>query len=147
MSIDQIREFLYAKVQNRIFRKMKTIIAFGLITATFFYTNTFAQNPYPSLSIDSFITSSSAYSASRETEANANLILKSSEARINHAKAYNIELNNDVKRVGSYYKKQQMYRYNKHLRYIQDTEIQRAKREDRLSKETLDELFDPRDIR
>lgn len=147
MSIDQIREFLYAKVQNRIFKKMKTIIALGLITVTFFYTNVFAQNPYQSLSIDSFITSSSAYSASREIEANANLILKSSEARINHAKAHTIELNNDVRRVGSYYKKQQMYRYNKHLRYVQDTEIQRAKREGRLSKETLDELFDPRDIR
>lgn len=118
-----------------------------LIGILCYCSNLYGQNPYPSLSIDSFITSSSAYSASREIEANANLILKSSEARINHAKAYNIELNNDVKRVGSYYKKQQMYRYNKHLRYVQDKEIQRAKREDRLSKETLDELFDPRDIR
>lgn len=121
---------------------MKTlfyVLVFGLYCA-----NSMAQNPYPALSIDNFV--NSAYAPAREIEAKANFVLKSSEARINHAKAHNIEIFNDTARVGSYYTKQQINRYNKHLRYVQDTEIQRAKREGRLSKEMLDNLFDTRTV-
>ncbi len=119
---------------------MKTLITFGLIIFVLSQTVSMAQNPYPSLSIDNFV--NSAYAPAREIEAKANYVLKSSEARINHAKAHNIEIFNDTARVSSYYTKQQINRYNKHLKYVQDTEIQRAKREGRLSKQALDELFD-----
>jgi hypothetical protein len=119
---------------------MKTTIAFGLLILLWCQTTSMAQNPYPSLTIDNFV--NSAFAPAREIEAQANYVLKSSEARINHAKAHNIEIFNDTARVSSYYTKQQINRYNKHLKYVQDTEIQRAKREGRLSKEMLDELFD-----
>lgn len=121
---------------------MKTFIL--LICVTISCSNIYGQNPYPSLSIDNFV--NSAYAPAREIEAKANFVLKSSEARINHARAHNIEIYNDTARVGSYYTKQQLNRYNKHLRYVQDTEIQRAKREGRLSKEMLDNLFDTRTV-
>lgn len=121
---------------------MKTLIFITVFSIC--CTNALAQNPYPSLSIDNFV--NSAYAPAREIEAKANFVLKSSEARINHARAHNIEIYNDTARVGSYYTKQQLNRYNKHLRYVQDTEIQRAKREGRLSKETLDSLFDTRTV-
>jgi hypothetical protein len=118
---------------------MKTIIATNLVVFMLCQAS-MAQNPFPSLSIDNFV--NSAYAPAREIEAQANYVLKSSEARINHAKAHNIEIFNDTARVSSYYTKQQINRYNKHLRYVQDTEIQRAKKEGRLSKQVLDELFD-----
>lgn len=121
---------------------MKNITIF--IFTALYSLNIYGQNPYPSLSIDNFV--NSAYAPAREIEARANFVLKSSEARINHARAHNIEIYNDTARVGSYYTKQQLNRYNKHLRYVQDTEIQRAKREGRLSKEMLDNLFDTRTV-
>ena len=119
---------------------MKTIITFGLFIFILSQATAMAQNPYPSLTIDNFV--NSAFAPAREIEAKANYVLKSSEARVNHAKAHNIEIFNDTARVSSYYTKQQINRYNKHLKYVQDTEIQRAKREGRLSKKDLDELFD-----
>lgn len=121
---------------------MKTLIC--AVILCLFCDNAFSQNPYPSLTIDNFV--NSAYAPAREIEAKANFVLKSSEARINHAKAHNIEIFNDTARVSSYYTKQQINRYNKHLRYVQDTEIQRAKREGRLSKQMLDDLFDTKTV-
>lgn len=120
---------------------MKKLI---LIIAILFCREAYSQNPYPMLNIENFV--NSAFAPAKEIEAKANYVLKSSEARINHAKAHNIEIFNDTARVGSYYTKQQINRYNKHLRYIQDTEIQRAKKDGRLSKEMLDNLFDTKTV-
>jgi len=120
---------------------MKNLI---LIIAILACREAYSQNPYPMLNIENFV--NSAYAPAKEIEAKANYVLKSSEARINHAKAHNIEIFNDTARVGSYYTKQQINRYNKHLRYIQDTEIQRAKKDGRLSKEMLDNLFDTKTV-
>jgi hypothetical protein len=120
---------------------MKKLI---LIIAILFCREAYSQNPYPMLNIENFV--NSAFAPAKEIEAKANYVLKSSEARINHAKAHNIEIFNDTARVGSYYTKQQINRYNKHLKYIQDTEIQRAKKDGRLSKEMLDNLFDTKTV-
>jgi len=119
---------------------MRYIISFSLLSFLMLSGYAEAQNPYPMLNIENFV--NSAYAPAKEIEAKGNFILKSSEARINNAKAHNIEIFNDTARVGSYYTKQQINRYNRYLKYVQDTEIQRAKRDARLSKEVLDNLFD-----
>jgi len=119
---------------------MRYVISFCLMWFLVLSGNAEAQNPYPMLNIENFV--NSAYAPAKEIEAKANFILKSSEARINNAKAHNIEIFNDTARVGSYFAKQQINRYNRYLKYVQDTEIQRAKKESRLSKEVLDNLFD-----
>ena len=115
-----------------------------------FCSQSFAQNGFlPSdvgYNLDRLVSSQlvSPDPKAARTNAQADLVYKTSLANINNEKAYGLSLNNQALRTSIYFEKRQINLYNRTLYDFQRKRIAEMKRSGSYSKVEIDELFDIR---